>query len=79
MNDYVCCTVDIAPIALPAINVVEIIPLQNEQGSMIGFGGTSSTSTSAERLQRGHQRVIDSARYSIETMGNICRAKHIIA
>lgn len=58
-------TVDIAPIALPP-SIPHTIPLQNEQGSIIGFGGTGSGSTSVERLQRGHQRVTDNARYIME-------------
>lgn len=53
---------DIAPIALPPLNIQQILPLQNEQGSMIGFGGSDGSSTSVERLQRGHQRVADGAR-----------------
>jgi len=61
-NSILSFSADIAPIALPPLNIPGILPLQNEQGSIIGFGGTSSTSTSAERLQRGHQRVIDTAR-----------------
>lgn len=56
---------DIAPIALLPLNIPELLPLHNEQGSMIGFGGSAASSTSVERLQRGHQRVIDSPRYVI--------------
>lgn len=52
---------DIAPIALPPMNI-PLLPLLNEQGSMIGFGGSGASSTSVERLQRGHQRVIDETR-----------------
>ncbi|KAJ6635199.1 Collagenase [Pseudolycoriella hygida] len=55
-------SVDVAPISLPTLNSPQQIPLENEQGSMIGFGGTGGTSTSVERLQRGHQRVVDEAR-----------------
>lgn len=32
---------------------------------MIGFGGSAASSASVERLQRGHQRVIDGPRYVI--------------
>lgn len=53
---------DIAPIALPPMNIPQLLPLLNEQGSMIGFGGSGASSTSVERLQRGHQRVIDETR-----------------
>ncbi|XP_037049790.1 transmembrane protease serine 11G-like [Bradysia coprophila] len=61
-NSILSFSVDISPIALPPLNWLQTLPFENEQGSMIGFGGSSATSVSVERLQRGHQRVTEGAR-----------------
>ncbi|XP_055529541.1 collagenase-like [Wyeomyia smithii] len=50
-------TPTIAPIALPALNEIQL-PLMNEQGSIVGFGFTTAQSSSAsEFLMRSFQRV----------------------
>ncbi|XP_055599188.1 brachyurin-like [Uranotaenia lowii] len=51
------------PIALPALNAAVQLPLENEEGSIVGFGFTTGTSTTRhDFLVRSFQRVTTNAR-----------------
>ncbi|XP_055529540.1 vitamin K-dependent protein C-like [Wyeomyia smithii] len=53
----------IAPIALPALTDTLQLPLENEQGTIVGFGFTSAQSpTHSDFLRRSFQRVTTIAR-----------------
>ncbi|XP_055529538.1 collagenase-like [Wyeomyia smithii] len=48
----------IAPISLPALTETNQLPLENEEGSIVGFGFTTATTTGqAPYLMRSYQRV----------------------
>ncbi|XP_058460004.1 brachyurin-like [Malaya genurostris] len=70
-------TSTIAPIALPPLNNALVLPLENEQGTIVGFGFTSAASTTrADFLIRSFQRVIADARcqqvYQITLPNHFC-------
>ncbi|XP_021698500.1 chymotrypsin-like [Aedes aegypti] len=53
-------TSTIAPVALPVLNSqqINLLPLDNEQGTVVGYGFTTSTSTTrSDYLMRSFQRV----------------------
>ncbi|XP_058830292.1 brachyurin-like [Topomyia yanbarensis] len=70
-------TTTIAPIALPALNEVTQLPLENEQGTIVGFGFTTAASTArSDFLLRAFQRVTNDARcqqfYQITLPNHFC-------
>ncbi|XP_058830293.1 vitamin K-dependent protein C-like [Topomyia yanbarensis] len=70
-------TTTIAPIALPALGEVTQLPLENEQGTIVGFGFTTAISTTrSDYLMRAFQRVTNDARcqqfYQITLPNHFC-------
>ncbi|EAT38416.1 AAEL009682-PA [Aedes aegypti] len=58
-------TSTVSPVSLPTLNTVQanMLPLENEQGTIVGFGFVNAASTArADFLMRAFQRVIPNAR-----------------